>query len=68
MTEASTTPEWTISSFSGANGNCVQVAQDDEAILFGHSTDPSQAPIRYTRAEMAAFVAGIKAGEFDEFC
>ena len=57
---------WQKSSRSGALGNCVEVASlDDGQIAVRNSRYPGGPALIYTRAEMAAFVAGVKDGEFD---
>jgi hypothetical protein len=58
---------WRKSRHSGAVGNCVEVAPlGTGEIAMRHSRHPSGPTIVYTRAEMAAFMAGIKDGEFDD--
>lgn len=58
------------SSFSGQNdgsndgSNCVLVAMRDQ-VAVRHSKDPGKTTLTFSRAEWAAFVAGVKAGEFD---
>jgi len=54
-----------ISSFC-SDGNCVGVAigADEVRVVDTKSGDDQQA-LRFTLAEWAAFVAGVKAGEFD---
>ena len=57
---------WRKASFSGANGGgCVEVADHDGMILVRDTKDRSKAPHRYTADEWRAFVAGVRAGEFD---
>lgn len=57
---------WVKSSFSGANGECVEVAQlSNGEVAMRNSRDPSGPALVYTRAEISAFVAGVKSGEFD---
>jgi Domain of unknown function (DUF397) len=60
--------KWRKSSFSGDNGGaCVEVAPTrDDAVAVRHSKDPDGPVITYTRGEFRAFVAGVKAGEFDD--
>lgn len=56
---------WIKSSFSAANGNCVQVAHDGEWTLVRDSKFPAGTQLRFTAAEWKAFVAGVHNGEFD---
>ncbi|MFD9737127.1 DUF397 domain-containing protein [Umezawaea sp. NPDC059074] len=58
---------WTKSSYSGALGNCVEVsalAGGDVAVR--NSRFPDGPALVYTRAEISAFLAGAKDGEFDD--
>jgi hypothetical protein len=58
---------WRRSSRSGALGNCVEVAAlDGGEIAVRNSRFPVGPALVYTRAELAAFVAGAKDGEFDD--
>lgn len=57
---------WRKSTFSGANGDCVEVAVADDRVAMRHSKEPEQGTLLYTRAEMDAFIRGCKAGEFDD--
>jgi hypothetical protein len=57
--------QWRTSSFS-AGGNCVTVAEYGELIAVRDSKDPEGGTLFFTRSEMATFVAGVKAGEFDD--
>ncbi|MFE1149858.1 DUF397 domain-containing protein [Streptomyces albidoflavus] len=57
--------KWQKSSFSGGNGeDCVEVAPHEGGIVLRESDRPDQV-ITTTRAKLAAFLAGVKAGEFD---
>lgn len=57
---------WRKASFSGGNGGgCVEVADHDGMILVRDTKDRSKAPHTYTVTEWRAFVAGVRAGEFD---
>ena len=62
--------EWRKSSFSNGTGgsNCVEVGRSGEDILVRDSkqngTD-AQPCLSFTPDEWRAFIAGVKAGEFD---
>ncbi len=56
---------WRTSSYSN-NGTCVEVAEDHDLIAVRNSNHPRRGTLHFTRAEMAAWVAGCKAGEFDD--
>jgi Domain of unknown function (DUF397) len=54
------------SSFSAQNGGCVEVARPGaDRVLVRDTKDRSKPPHEYTDREWAAFVQGVKAGEFD---
>jgi hypothetical protein len=57
---------WIKSSFSNATGSCVETRSvvEDE-ICVRNSRDPEGPVLRFTKQEWTAFVAGVKAGEFD---
>jgi hypothetical protein len=58
---------WPKSSFSYSNGECVEVAVlGDGTVGLRHSKDPDGPVLRFTVAEVAAFLEGAKAGEFDD--
>ncbi|GHF11964.1 transcriptional regulator [Amycolatopsis deserti] len=58
---------WRKSARSGANGNCVEFAQlPTGQYAVRNSRFPEGPALIYTRAELAAFVAGAKDGEFDD--
>jgi Domain of unknown function (DUF397) len=57
---------WRKSTASNPSGNCVELAElPDGAIAVRNSRYPSGPALIYTRAEIAAFLAGVKQGEFD---
>ncbi|MFF7870625.1 DUF397 domain-containing protein [Streptomyces qaidamensis] len=57
---------WMKSRHSNAEGNCVEVAPlVDGGIALRNSRDPDGPALVYTSAEVAAFLAGAKDGEFD---
>jgi hypothetical protein len=58
-------PVFRKSTFS-ANGACVEMADDGDAVLVRDSKDPSGPVLRFTRTEVAAWLAGARAGEFDD--
>ncbi|WP_280460788.1 DUF397 domain-containing protein [Nocardia carnea] len=57
---------WRKSSFSGPNGNCVELSQlPGDLIGMRNSRDPQGAVLSYTRAEFATLLRDIKGGRFD---
>ena len=57
--------EFRISSFCSFGG-CVEVGRSpDGAVLVRDTKDRAQQPLAFSDEEWAAFVAGVKAGEFD---
>jgi len=62
-TDASGSLRWTKSSFS-KEGDCVEIAATDDAILVRDSKDKSGPMLHFTPSEWDAFLAGAAAGEF----
>ena len=57
--------EFRVSSFCSF-GNCVEVGRTAEgAVLVRDTKNRAQEALAFTDEEWAAFVAGVKAGEFD---
>lgn len=58
---------WRKSTYSGAQGNCVEVAHlASGEVAVRNSRDPGGPSLVFTGDEIAAFFAGVKDGEFDE--
>ena len=58
---------WRKSSASNAQGNCVELAVlPDGGVTVRNSRFPAGPHLTYTRPEIAAFVRGVQAGEFDD--
>lgn len=61
-----TTVAWCKSSFSGNNGTCVEAAAlVDGRVAVRNSNRPGEGVVFFTRAEMAAWIKGVKHDEFD---
>lgn len=56
---------WRKSTASGANGDCVEVAPDAGLVLIRNSQHPSGPVLTFSYREWAAFVVGVRGGEFD---
>ena len=63
-----TASSWTKSSFSHANGNCVEVADlPDGKVGLRNSRDVSGPVLQIQPEEWQAFLKGVRNGEFDRF-
>jgi hypothetical protein len=59
--------QWRKSKASNPSGNCVELAElDGGDIAVRNSRHPCGPTIVYTRAEIAAFISGVRSGEFDD--
>lgn len=60
--------QWRKAAASNGTGACVELASAPTAgvILLRDSKDPQGAVLTFTRREIAAFLHGAKAGEFDD--
>lgn len=52
-------------STASESGNCVEVAFLGESVLMRHSQEHSGRVLTFSLAEWAAFVTGVRQGEFD---
>ena len=58
---------WRKSTISNPSGNCVELAElDDGEIAVRNSRHPYGPTLVYTRAEISAFILGVRGGEFDD--
>jgi hypothetical protein len=58
--------EWRTSTFSGGNGSCVEVASNLPGIIAVRDSKDRQGPaLVFTPDEWTAFLAGIRADEFN---
>ncbi|WP_256106364.1 DUF397 domain-containing protein [Streptomyces sp. ODS05-4] len=61
-----TSARWIKSSHSNPVGNCVELSPlADGSVAVRNSRDPEGPALVYTRAEIAAFLAGARDGDFD---
>jgi hypothetical protein len=57
--------KWIKATTSMGCGACVELARDGTMIALRDSKNPEVPPLRYTMAEIAAFLDGVRKGEFD---
>lgn len=48
------------------DGTCLEVTRDGDDVLIRDSAQPAVPPLRCSTSEFGAFLAGAKAGEFDD--
>jgi hypothetical protein len=64
---ALTSVEWRKSSASNPSGNCVEIATLADGQVAVRNSRHADGPVLvYTRAEMRAFLTGVRNGEFDD--
>ncbi len=57
---------WRKSRYSNPSGNCVELGELPQGwVAVRNSRDPAGPALVYTRAELAAFIHGVKTGDFD---
>ena len=57
-------PVWRKSSYSGAQGNCVELTwPDGDLAAVRNSRDPHGPVLVYARGDLAAFLAGVRQRE-----
>lgn len=64
MTDAKSSGTWTRSTFCGGDG-CAEASIRPGVVELRNSTSTHGPVVEYTHDEWAAFIAGVKAGEFD---
>ena len=59
--------QWRKSTVSNPSGNCVELAElPGGGIAVRNSRHPTGPTLVYTRAEISAFILGVRGGEFDD--
>ncbi|WP_433253842.1 DUF397 domain-containing protein [Streptosporangium sp. CA-135522] len=56
---------WQKSSYSGANGDCVEVANMGDVVAVRDSKNAEGPKLVFSAADWAAFLGRMKAGDFD---
>jgi len=56
---------WTKSGRSASVANCVEAAQLGGGVVVHNSNDPDAGGLLFTSAEFAAFLGGVRDGDFD---
>jgi hypothetical protein len=66
-TDASTPElEWRKSSYSVANGNCVEVVAVPGAVMVADTAEPTRHMLRYSSQGWRRFVTAVRGGQFEK--
>jgi hypothetical protein len=65
-TSSSGVVRWRKATASNATGSCVELGAFEGGIAMRNSRDPHGPALIYTHDEIAAFIHGVKSGEFDD--
>jgi hypothetical protein len=57
---------WRKATCSGAEGKCLEVALVGDVVALRNSNRPGDGTVVFPRSAVAAWIAGIKAGELDD--
>jgi hypothetical protein len=58
--------KWRKSTFSGQNGDCVELAEVADTVVMRNSNHPDRGDLTFPRGAVAAFVTSCAAGECDD--
>ncbi|MCK8678083.1 MULTISPECIES: DUF397 domain-containing protein [Streptomyces] len=62
---AQASPRWRKSSYSNFNGECVELAELDSAVLLRDSKVPAGPVVQVARGVADTFVRALRSGRFD---
>jgi hypothetical protein len=56
---------WKKASASNGGADCVMLRPVDSGVQLGDTKNPGATPFLFSKSELAAFIDGVKKGEFD---